>query len=108
MKGYIARRKVAATTWFAFLVAGTANFLSIVTFSTPGWGRTREVAGMMSAAAGEYHGLYGVWYVCWTDNESTRVRMCDLWTKLDANNLPGSRPRQFAATWPVLSCELLR
>jgi len=86
--GYIRRRTVSRTAWLGVLLLSAANFMSMVTFSTPGWGWTREIAGVIQVA-GKYHGLYGVWYVCWTDIDEGYLGMCDLWTAIDYNSRPG-------------------
>jgi len=105
VKGYIRRRKVSTITWVGVIILSTANFLSMATFSAPGWGWTHEIAGSIKIA-GEYHGLYAVWYICWMDTDAKNLGMCDEWRDFDTGNKPAWIPAFQALSVMVLLCGL--
>lgn len=87
VKGFLRRRKVSCITWLSFALLGVANIMSIVTFCAPGWAWTTEIAGIIQVA-GEYYGLYGVWYICWMDLKLNQYIVCDSWAKINKINVP--------------------
>lgn len=87
VKGFLRKRRVYCLTWLGFVLLGVANVLAIVAFSTPGWAWTTEIAGIIQIA-GEYYGLYGIWYICWMDMETNSLRICDPWTDIKQENTP--------------------
>ena len=90
VKGFLRKRKVYCLTWLSFVLLGIANVLGIVAFSTPGWAWTTEIAGIIQIA-GEYYGLYGIWYICWMDMETNNLRVCDPWTDIKQESIPGKK-----------------
>lgn len=85
-KTFMKARHVSRLTLISFLLLNIANVTAIVVFVAPGWGYTHEISGE-DEYAGEYYGLYGVWYVCWRDVTGVaRRQVCEVTTILE---MPG-------------------
>lgn len=95
VKDFFRKRKVFCLTWLSFVLLCIANVLGILAFSTPGWAWTVEIAGTIQIA-GEYYGLYSVWYICWMDIESSNLRVCDPWTVVKKENIPSQKLFNYA------------